>query len=202
MYIARPLKDYLDDLGKRTPAPGGGSVAALSAALGVGLLLMVANYTVGNKRYKDVEEEVAEAAVKIERFMAELKGLIDADIQAYERLSKGLKEKKKDSSALDVLYKDAIEPPFQICKIANECMNLCNRICDIGNTNLITDTAIAALMLESAFLSAKFNIYINLKYISDMNFIEGVHKVIAPLEKGIIKAKEDIIEKCEDVISG
>ena len=69
-----------------------------------------------------------------------------------------------------------------------------------GNKNLITDTAIAAIMLESSFFSAKFNVYINLKYIKDIDFVGEVHKVLSPLEKSMLELKEEILEMCEDVI--
>ena len=58
----------------------------------------------------------------------------------------------------------------------------------------------AAIMLEGAFLSAKFNVYINLKYIKDMDFIGSVHSVLQPLEEALPTLKEEILEKCEDVI--
>ena len=69
-----------------------------------------------------------------------------------------------------------------------------------GNKNLVTDTAIAVILLEGAFFSAKFNVYINLKYIKDMDFIGGIHKILQPLEEELPKLKEEILEKCEDVI--
>ena len=56
-------------------------------------------------------------------------------------------------------------------------------------------------MLEGAFFSAKFNVYINLKYIKDIDFVGEVHKVLAPLEESMPVLKEEILEMCEDVIS-
>ena len=69
-----------------------------------------------------------------------------------------------------------------------------------GNKNLITDTAIAAIFLEGAFFSAKFNVYINLKYIKDIDFVGEVHKVLAPLEESMPVLKEEILEMCEEII--
>ena len=56
-------------------------------------------------------------------------------------------------------------PPYEVCKISADCLKLCDELVICGNKNLITDTAIAAICLEGAFFSAKFNVYINLKYI-------------------------------------
>jgi len=202
MYIKRPLKEYLDDLAAKKAAPGGGSAAALSAAIGASLISMVANYTVGNPKYKDVEAAMASVLMKADKARSRLQELVDEDVEAYNKLSKGIKASGKNSAELDKLYKEALKAPFEICTIAAECLKLCSELADHGNKNLITDTAIAAVLLEGAFFSAKFNVYINLKYIKDIDYIEKIHKVLSPLEEAILKLKEDILEKCEDAISG
>ncbi|MDD5136222.1 MAG: cyclodeaminase/cyclohydrolase family protein [Candidatus Omnitrophica bacterium] len=201
MYINGPIKDYLNDLAAKKPAPGGGSAAALAGAIGVSLMSMVANYTAGNPKYKVNEAEMADILKRSEKYRAGLQALIDKDVEAYARLSSGMKKVAKDSPELDKLFKEAMEPPFEMCKIAAEALGLCKRLVGAGNKNLITDTAIAAIMLESAFFSAKFNVYINLKYIKDIDFVGGIHKVLSPLEKSIPELKEEILEMCEDVIS-
>jgi formiminotetrahydrofolate cyclodeaminase len=200
MYIDRPIKDYLDDLSARKPAPGGGSAAALAASIGVSLMSMVANYTIGNPKYKDAERTIADMLLKIDKYNGELQAIIDKDVEAYSKLSKGMKEHAKDQAKLDELYKEALDPPFEICKITAECLKLCDKLADCGNKNLITDTAIAAIMLEGAYFSAKYNVYINLKYIKDMDFIGKVHGTLSPLEEEMPRLKEEILEKCEDVI--
>lgn len=201
MYIDRPLKEYLDDLAAKKPAPGGGSAAALNASIGVSLMEMVANYTIGKGKDKVREEKVAGALVKIENLRARLKDLIDADVAVYSKLSKGMKELKKDSAELEAIYREAADVPFKICKISSECLDICKDIAEYGNKNLITDTAIAAILLEGAFFSAKFNVYINLKYIKDTEYIEKVHKSLSRIEEEMPKLKEKILERCEEVIS-
>lgn len=200
MYLDKPLKEYLDDLACKKPAPGGGSAAGLSAAVGVSLMSMVANYTVGNPKYKDSEKKIADMLVKLTSFKDRLQGLIDEDVEAYNKLSKAMKEYKNNPDKLEVSYKEALEPPFEICKITAECLKLCDDLVESGNKNLITDTAIAAILLEGAFFSAKYNVYINLKYMKDMDYVEKIHKVLAPLENEMPKLKEEILEKCEDAI--
>lgn len=200
MYIDKPLREYLDDLAAKKPAPGGGSAAALAAATGVSLMSMVANYTVGNPKYKSVEAKVSDILIRLDQYGSDLKRLIDEDVQAYEKLSGAIKESEKGSPKLDAAYKAAVEPPFEICKIASDALKLCAALVECGNKNLITDTAIAAILLEGAFFSGKFNVYINLKYIKDMDFIGHIHKYLAPLEEEMPKLKEEILEKCEDAI--
>ena len=122
MYNEKPLRDYLNDLAARRPAPGGGSAAALSAATGVSLMSMVANYTAGNPKYKENEEKIADILKKSEKYRAQLQALVDKDVEAYEKLSACMKKIAKDSPELDKLYKEAMKPPFEICKITAEAL--------------------------------------------------------------------------------
>ncbi len=199
-YRERPLGEYLDDLAAKKAAPGGGSAAALGAAIGVSLMSMVANYTVGNPKFKDVEAKASEILKKAQNYRQRLERLIDEDVEAYSKLSKAMKEFVKDAAKLDAAYKEAVNPPFETCKIAFDALKLCGELVNIGNSNLITDTAIAAILLEGAFFSAKFNVYINMKYIKDIGWIGCVHEALVMHEKEIPKMKEDIIERCEAVI--
>jgi formiminotetrahydrofolate cyclodeaminase len=201
MYNKGSIRDYLKDLSARLPSPGGGSAAALGAAIGAGLMCMVANYTAGNPKYKDVWCKASEILAKSEKLRDGFERLIDEDVAAYKKLSEAMKNYPKDAARLDAAYKEALKPPFEACSMAHEALKLCAELVDCGNKNLITDTAIAAIMLEGAFFSAKFNVYINLKYIKDIDYVGGIHKVLAPLEAEMPKLKEDILEKCEDAIS-
>ena len=201
MYNDRPLREYLNDLAAKSPAPGGGSAAALSAAIGASLMSMVANYTIGNAKYKDSEAKVSEILKKSEKCRTEFQTLIDKDVEAYEKLAAGIKDVGKDSPALEKLYKEALKPPFDICMITSHALRLCKDLAACGNKNLITDTAIAAILLEGAFFAAKYNVYVNLKYIKDIDFVGEIHKTLSPLEDSMPALKEEILEMCEDVIS-
>ena len=190
MYIKGSIENYLNDLAARKPAPGGGSAAALNAAIGAALMSMVSNYT-------DSAQGILK---KTESARKRLQVLIDADIEAYGKLSKAMKE-CKDPAKLDASYREAAKPPYEVCKISAECLKLCEELAERGNKNLITDVATAAICLEGAFFAAKYNVYMNLKYIKDMDFIGEMHKVLQPLEEELPKLKEEILEKCEEVIA-
>lgn len=200
MYVNKPLKEYLDDLAARKPAPGGGSAAALEAATGCALLSMVANFTISNKRYEGFKGKAEKALSKSEGLRTRLMTLVDDDVRVYSELTEALKKYKKDSPEFGDLYKKACNVPYDICRVTGEALTLCRELVEYGNKNLITDTAIAALMLESAFFGAKFNVYINLKDIKDSAYVENVHKVIHELEERIPRLKEEVLHKSEEVI--
>ncbi len=201
MYTQSSIKRYLDDLAARKPAPGGGSAAALEAALGCALISMVANYTISNKKYEPHKDKAAGCLKKSEGLRERLLKLVDEDVEAYARLSDGFKKFGKDSPKLDKMYKEACSVPFEVCKITGEALTLCRGLIEYGNKNLITDTAIAALMLEGAFFAAKFNVYINLKFIKDSHYIEEAHKILSGLEGKMSKLKEEILHISEGVIA-
>lgn len=200
MYINKAIKVYLDDLAAKKPVPGGGSAASLSAAIGVGLISMVANYTADNPAHKIYQNEAADILARTEKYRLKLEALMDEDVEQYGKLSAGLKMCGNDADKIEALYKGALGPPFETCRIASECLKLCREIAECGNKNLITDVAIAAILLEGAFFSAKFNVYINLKYVKDMDYIGRIHGLLAPLEKELPSLKEEILEMCEEVI--
>ncbi|NQT06787.1 MAG: cyclodeaminase/cyclohydrolase family protein [Candidatus Omnitrophica bacterium] len=200
MYAERPLREYLDDLAARKPAPGGGSAAALEAAIGCALISMVTNFTISNKKYIDVKKK-AEMCLKIsEALRKKLIRLVDEDVKAYTELSNAFKGLAKDSPELEQAYKNACSVPEEICNTAYEAIGLCKDLVEFGNKNLVTDTAIAALMLESAFFGAKFNVYINLKYIRDTQFIQKAHDRLSKIEDAIPKIKEEILHRAQEII--
>lgn len=203
MYSRSSIKKYLDDLAAKKPAPGGGSASALEAALACALISMVAQFTISNKKYAACKEIAKETLEKAEELRARLLGLVDEDVRAYTELSRAIacgKIYSKKPDRLDSLYRAACDVPYNTARCTNEALNLCAELVKFGNKNLITDTAIAALMLESAFRGAKFNVYNNLKYIKESAYAEKVHKVLSVLEETVPKTKEEILHACEEVI--
>lgn len=200
MYKNGSIENYLEDLAAKKPAPGGGSAAALEAATGCALMSMVANYTVGNKKYADVKEKAETLLGKSEGLRNKLEKLIDEDVRVYTKLSKGFKTLDKDSRELQDLYKESCAVPLEICKDAYNAIQLLKELVEYGNTNLITDVAISALMLESSFLGAKFNVYINLKYMKDQQYVEHLYGDLKKMEDRMPDLKEEILHKCEEHI--
>lgn len=200
MYADKSIRTYLDDLASNKPAPGGGSAAALEAAMGCALMSMVANFTISNKRYSSVRDKAGAWLAGSERMRKRLLKLADDDVNSYGRLSAAMKDFKNEPSKLEACYKEACGVPFEVLGIASEALGLLTEVAEYGNKNLITDTAIAALMLESGFYGARFNVYINLKYINDKNYVENVHKTVFDAEEAAARLKKEVLERCEEVI--
>ena len=186
MYRDSFLKVYLDDLAAKKPAPGGGSAAALTGALGAALMSMVGNFTIGKEKYKDAQDRIKELLTKSESLRIRLMELTDLDCQAYQ--SKDLQK------ALDV--------PMEVARLSNELALLCPELADIGNVNLISDVGCAYYAFEAAFKSARLNVEINLKNLIDTAKKEAMVEELDGLEKGLTEIKEELEDKIGKSIRG
>ena len=186
MYKDSSLKQYLDDLAAKLPAPGGGSAAALSAALGASLISMVVNFTLGKPKYAKYEGELKAIILKSEKLREEFINLVDLDVTAYQ--SKNIR--------------DALGIPFMVCRLSFEAIKLCPALVKKGNINLISDVAVAAVLLESAFSSAYFNVQINLKSLADKKLTKSINKELVQKAKSIKKIRLQTEEKVGKIIRG
>ncbi|MDI6606775.1 MAG: cyclodeaminase/cyclohydrolase family protein [Candidatus Omnitrophota bacterium] len=186
MYKDGSLKKYLDDLSAKLPAPGGGSAAALSAALGVSLISMVVNFTLGKPKYARYEDDLKEILKNSEELRGEFLNLVDLDVSAYK--SKNIR--------------DALDVPFMLARLAFEGIKLCPPLLKRGNINLISDVAVAAVLLESAFSSAVYNVDINLKVIADKKLSAPIRKELLRKDKAIKKIRLQTEVKVGEIIRG
>lgn len=186
MYHDKTLKQYLDDLAAKLPAPGGGAAAALTASCGAALISMVINFTLGKPKYAKYEKELKDVLDKSEKLRGDFLDLVDKDVIAYQ--SKDLR------SALDV--------PFMVCRLCFEAVRLCPPLITKTNKNLISDVAVAAVLLESAFAGAYFNVAINLRYLADKKLTGSVRKELSRKEKIIKKIRQKTEVKVGEIIRG
>lgn len=186
MYCYKPLKRYLDDLAAKLPAPGGGSAAALDAAIGAALISMVVNFTLGKPKYDKYDEELKTILKKSEKLRETFLNLVDLDVQAY---------KSKD-------VRKALDVPFMLARLTFEAIKLCPALIKKGNVNLISDVAVAAILLESAFASAYFNVEINLKYRNDKKLTQAIRKELLKKQKLIQRIRLETEEKVGKIIRG
>lgn len=206
-YRSERLEKYIDDLAEKLPAPGGGSVVALVGALGVGLLSMVSNFTLGKEKYRQSEEEIKKILDRSEDLRERLTELVDEDIRVYGKVSSAYKlprttdkEKEVRSQAIEKACKDALTIPMEVAHSCCEGLELARRLVEIGNVRLVSDVGVAAGLLEAALKGAELNVKINLKVIEDKNFVEEKKKAIGSLVRDRLKIKDEILKETEDKI--
>ena len=176
--VDKPVTNFLDELASNAPAPGGGSVAALSGALGAALVSMVCNLTLGKKAYADVQDDISELLAESEALRQELTNLLEDDVAAYTGYSKAAKmpratdeEKAERAKVMQEALKVATDVPLRIAEAAVKVMDLCMPAAEKGNKWAVSDAGVAVLMAEAALRSAALNVLINLGSLKDQAFV-------------------------------
>jgi formiminotetrahydrofolate cyclodeaminase len=174
----KSVANFLDELASNAPAPGGGSVAALSGALGAALVSMVCNLTLGKKGYEEVQGDIQDLLARSEALRQRLADLLEEDVKAYTGYSKAAKmprstdeEKAERSVAMLEALKVATDVPLSIAEAAVEVMDLCMPAAEKGNKWAVSDAGVAVLMAEAALRSAALNVLINLGTLKDEAFV-------------------------------
>ena len=198
------INDFLDELASNSPAPGGGSVAALSGALGTALSSMVCNLTVGKENYKEVQDEIKDVLEKSEKLRIKLTNLIDEDTNAFNDVMNAFKmpketeqQKEERKKAIQNGYKIAAKVPLETAKTCEDILDIALIIAKIGNKNSITDVAVSALMAQAGVKSAILNVKINLGSIKDGEFVKNTAMVIDKLQKNADEKTNEIIKIVE-----
>ena len=157
-YKHHTLKEYADVLSLKTPTPGGGSAAALTAALGVALLSMVANYSKGKSSLPSVEKKLSQLLKENEKVRRRFLDLVDLDAQAYLRV---VKTRPSSPAVRQKALKAAREVPMEVSRLCYKAIDQAPFLVAKGNKYLISDVEVAVELLLAAFRSAMINVKIN-----------------------------------------
>jgi formiminotetrahydrofolate cyclodeaminase len=195
------VTDFLDALASNAPAPGGGSVAALSGALGAALLSMVCNLTLGKKRYADVQEDIEALVEKTEALRHRLTDLLEEDVEVFTGVSAAYKMPRKPpearaarSAAIQEALKAATQVPLEVAKACVDVIELCTQTAEQGNQGAVSDAGVAVLMAEAGLRSAALNVIINIHAIKDEVFSADVQGQLDALLEGRSALKEQVYD--------
>ena len=175
---------FLDALASKAPVPGGGGASALVGALGAALCTMVGNYTVGKKKYADVEEDVKALMARAEDIRARLLALVDADAEAFEPLSKAYAIPKDDPNREAVMEKclqDAAATPMEILRLSCEAIDLHREMLDKGSVIMLSDVGTGVIFCQSALYGAALNVRVNTKSMADRAFAQAMDEEVDAL---------------------
>ena len=198
--VEQRVIDFVAATASKEPTPGGGAIAALTAATGAALAEMVANLTVGKKGYEAVQPEMEELQAKAEAIRKRMLELSQADADVFNIFMNALglpkntdEEKAARTAAIQQAYKDAAMVPFEIGELANQIFDLAELASRKGNQNLITDGIIAAINARAAVKSAFLNVRINLSGIKDESFVAELTSKMYAIEKDLDVKESSII---------
>ena len=187
------VREFCNETLSDSPAPGGGSVAALMGALGASLGGMVANLSAGKRGWDDKLEYFSDWAVKAQQLKDELLSLVDEDTAAFNKVmgAFGLprdsaEEKAARAAAIEEATKHATEVPLKVMETAAKSYELLSQMADKGNPASISDVGVGALATRACIEGAAMNVRINLGQLKDEKFKtrlqEQVQKVSADSE--------------------
>ncbi|MBO8159515.1 cyclodeaminase/cyclohydrolase family protein [Thermosyntropha sp.] len=201
MLVEMKVKDFIAELASDSPAPGGGSVSAVSGALAAGLVAMVCRLTIGKKGYEEVQSEMEQALAKAEALHQKLTQLVDDDTNAFNEVMAAFKmpketdeEKEARRAAIQEAYKKAADVPFNIAKTCLDVLTLAESIVDKANTNAISDVGVASLAAHTGLEGAVMNVKINLPSIKDEAYVNNRKKEIEEFLKQGNASKEKIYQ--------
>jgi formiminotetrahydrofolate cyclodeaminase len=195
MFDAR-MSDWLSQLADRTPAPGGGAVAALCAASSAALLEMVANYTTGGK-WADREEAMKAVVTEVAELRARAAALAQDDAEAFGAVGAayGLprstpQEKEARTAAIQEATRGAAEPPVQVGHVAIRLVALADEMVEPANPNVLSDVGVAAATARAALSGSVTNITVNASFLRDPDVARALFDEVAELETAMARADD------------
>lgn len=198
--IDRTVTDFAAVTASDAPAPGGGSVSALSGALAAALAEMVANLTVGREKFAAAQgamQNLLEAVPTVRQGLLEA---VDEDSAAFDEymaalaLPKGTEEEKEiRKNAMQEGLKQAALVPLRTARLAASLFAHLDAAVKCGNPNAVTDAMVATMLARTCVLGAVFNVRVNLASIRDETFVRRLSEECAELQCAAESAERTIL---------
>lgn len=199
MMLEQKTTEFLQQLSSSAPFPGGGGASAAVGAFATALGLMVANLTVGKKKYADVEEEIIKARERLGELQGSLVRMVDEDAEGFEPLAKAYRlpketeeERAEKERVMETALAGACRTPLAIMETILESMELLEVLCEKGSRLAQSDVGAGILFAQAALESASLNVFINTRMMKDR---EGAEKMkdyaLEMIQKG--SGKKDMI---------
>jgi glutamate formiminotransferase/formiminotetrahydrofolate cyclodeaminase len=198
------LREFANELSVDSPAPGGGSTAALCGALSASLSSMVSNLTVGKKEYENVQKDVKKIAMNAQSLKDEFLRAVDLDTMAFNKLmdayrlpKKTEQQKQESAQAVEEAVKEATLVPLGVLEKSIEALNLAREISLKGNKNSLSDAGVAGLTAQAAAEGAYYNIKINLPNLKGSEFKSKIKRQAESLKRKAVKLGDELREIIE-----
>lgn len=170
MLMNKTVQGFLEELASGSPAPGGGSAAALAGSLAASLVAMVARLSGGELENSDMGQVLREASALKEslgRHVDEDTGAFNRVMQAYRLPKSTGDEKDRRNAAVQQALQGAADHPMLVARECLRVLQLCREVATYGNPNALSDAGVAALLAYSGVTGAMLNVAINLDGIRD-----------------------------------
>jgi len=198
------LRDVLKVSASSEPTPGGGSIAAITAAFAASMVAMVANLTIGKKKYRDVEAQVTSLRDRALCLMNRAEELVDADMAQFRRFMDCYKmpastdqERERREHLIQEALKGATDTPLEIARTCLEVLKMADEIAPIGNAMAVSDAGVACYLADAALRAALLNVDINLPQLKDESYVMSARIS----KEGLLNQATELKEHALKVIS-
>lgn len=184
----KTFAEFVCELSSSAPVPGGGGASAAAGALASALVSMVANLTVGKKKYAAYEEDMQRIRAEAARLSDQLIRLADADAEAFAPLAEAYRlpqttdqEKQHREEVMKAVLWNASNVPLRIMETVAEVIDLTAEAAEKGSRMAVSDAGVAAVFAQAALKGASLNIFINTKSMKDRTAAEELNARAAAL---------------------
>lgn len=201
------LGDFAKETASESPAPGGGSVAAYSATMGVALATMVANLSAHKRGWDERWEEFSAVAERGIGLQNQLALLVDADTAAFNAIMEAYgmpkatdDQQKARHAAIQAATKNAIEIPMRVARLASEAMGVAEGMAQTGNPNSITDAGVGAMAIRTGVKGAILNARVNLQDLEDAEYSAAIVSECNELWASIEAREAAVLKRVDEVL--
>jgi formiminotetrahydrofolate cyclodeaminase len=201
------VEEFCKILGSDAPAPGGGSVAALSGALAAELVCMVCRLSIGRKDYEQHDQLLRSTLEEASALAPSLLKRVDLDTEAFNGVMAAFKmpktieeEKKARTEAIQANYKEAVQSPLAIARECRQVLHAAHNIIGKSNANALSDLGVASQQAIAGMEGAIMNVEINLPAIKDEVFKSKIFAEISALLEDGRKLKHNVYKYVSDNI--
>lgn len=202
--VNKKVTDFVDEVSRDTPAPGGGSIAALAGALGAALAAMVANLSIGKPEFDQRYDDLCRLAEQAQAIKDRLVNAIDADTEAFNVVIQAMRMPKDtpaqlalQQQALQEGYKAAARVPLATAEACRDAIELCLQAAGAGNEAVMSDAGVGALMGLAGVQGAIYNVRINLPHTRDDGFVAEMSRTLDDLLAGARQSCEQVQRQVE-----
>ncbi len=172
--VKMSLEDLADETASDSPAPGGGSISAACAALGISLGAMVANLSADKRGWEDKTEFFSNYACQAQVIKDKLLYLVDEDTRSFDAIMNAFglpkdteEEKKARIEAIESASIYATQIPLHTLEMAANAIPILIEMVESGNPNSLSDAGVGLACIQTAMIGARMNVLINAKTLKD-----------------------------------
>ena len=191
------VKEFTEMLASKTSIPGGGGASAMVGAIGIALGDMVGEFTVGKKKYADVEQNMYELMKRAQELRVELLNCIEKDALAFEPLAKAYAIPKDDPNREEIMencLKNAARVPAEMMKLTADAIELLGEFAAKGSKIVMSDAATGVVMCKAAMQGAAVNVKINTKSMKDVEYANILNGIVEDLLDKYVPMADEIYE--------